>query len=134
MKVSEQIAIMKAYEDGKTIEVKFYGETEWESIVYVENYPFDFVKNEYRIATEPKYRPYESVEEAFNEAEKHGFWVREKDRKYMSIICRLSTKVIRVNNLDTTKEVVYINGDSSDYLLKNFVWADDNSPCGIKIE
>ena len=138
MKVSEQIAIMKAYEDGKTIEVKHYGETawetEWEIIVYVEDYPFDFVLNEYRIATKPKYRPYKSVEEAFNEAEKHGFWVREKDRKYMSIICRLSTKVIRVNNLDTTKEVVYINGDSSDYLLKNFVWADDNSPCGIKIE
>ena len=134
MKVSEQISIMKAYKDGKTIEVKRCDETKWESIVYIENYPFDFVLNDYRIANEPKYRPYKSVEEAFNEAKKHGFWVREKDRKYMSIICRFSTKVIRVNNLDTTKEVVYINGDSSDYLLKNFVWADDNSPCGIKIE
>lgn len=134
MKVSEQIAIMKAYEDGKTIERTIRDESEWKRLEYVEDYPFDFVLNEYRIATKPKYRPYKSVEEAFNEAEKHGFWVREKDRKYMSIICRLSTKVIRVNNLDTTKEVVYINGDSSDYLLKNFVWADDNSPCGIKIE
>ena len=133
MKVSEQIAIMKAYEDGKTIEQRIRYKSEWEILDYVENYPFDFVSNEYRIATKPKYRPYKSVEEAFNEAEKHGFWVREKDRKYMSIICRFSTKVIRVNNLDTTKEVVYINGDSSDYLLKNVVWADDNSPCGIKI-
>ena len=134
MKVSDQIAIMKAYEDGKTIERRIRYKSEWEILDYVENYPFDFVSNEYRIATKPKYRPYKSVEEAFNEAEKHGFWVREKDRKYMSIICRFSTKVIRVNNLDTTKEVVYINGDSSDYLLKNVVWADDNSPCGIKIE
>ena len=117
MKVSEQIAIMKAYEDGKIIERTIRDESEWKSLEYVEDYPFDFVLNEYRIATKPKYRPYKSVEEAFNEAEKHGFWVREKDRKYMSIICRLSTKVIRVNNLDTTKEVVYINGDSSDYLL-----------------
>lgn len=134
MKVSEQIAIMKAYENGKTIEVKRYDETKWKSIDNIENYQFNFSKYEYRIAAEPKYRPYKSVEEVFNEAKKHGFWVREKDRKYMSIICRLSTKVIRVNNLDTIKEVVYINGDSSDYLLKNFVWADDNSPCGIKIE
>lgn len=134
MKVSEQIAIMKAYEDGKTIEVKRYEETKWKSIEYVENYQFNFSKYEYRIKPIPKYRSYENVDETFNESEKHGFWVREKDRKYMSIICRLSTKVIRVNNLDTTKEVVYINGDSSDYLLKNFVWADDNSPCGIKIE
>lgn len=134
MKVSEQIVIMKAYEDGKTIEVKRYDETKWKSLDYVENYKFNFSCYEYRIKPVPKYRPYKSVEEAFNEAKKHEFWVREKDRKYMSIICRLSTKVIRVNNLDTTKEVVYINGDSSDYLLKNFVWADDNSPCGIKIE
>ena len=37
MKVSEQIAIMKAYEDGKTIEVKRYDETKWESSVYVED-------------------------------------------------------------------------------------------------
>ena len=134
MKVSEQIAIMKAYEDGKTIERRATFTSEWKVLDYVEYYQFDFVLNEYRIATEPKYRPYESLEEAFNEAKKHGFWVREKDRKYMSIICRLSTKEIRVNNLDTIKEVVYINGDSSDYLLKNFVWADDNSPCGIKIQ
>ena len=134
MKVSEQIAIMKAYENGKTIEVKRYDETKWKSLDYVENYKFNFSCYEYRIKPVPKYRPYKSVEEAFNEAKKHGFWVREKDRKYMSIICRFSTKVIRVNNLDTTKEVVYINGDSSDYLLKNVVWADDNSPCGIKIE
>ena len=32
MKVSEQIAIMKAYEDGKTIERKRFDRTEWESI------------------------------------------------------------------------------------------------------
>ena len=133
MKVNEQIAIIKAYEDGKTIERRAFFTSAWKSID-IENYQFNFSKYEYRIAAEPKYRPYKSVEEVFNEAKKHGFWVREKDRKYMSIICRLSTKVIRVNNLDTIKEVVYINGDSSDYLLKNFVWADDNSPCGIKIE
>ena len=54
MKVSEQIAIMKAYEDGKTIERKDVKEIEWKSLKYVEDYPFDFVLNEYRIATEPK--------------------------------------------------------------------------------
>ena len=133
MKVSEQIAIMKAYEDGKTIEVKHRLSTnKWKDLIYTNDYYFNFYEYEYRIKEEPEYRPYKTIEEAFNEAKKHGFWVREKDRKYMSIICRLSTKEIRVNNLDTIKEVVYINGDSSDYLLKNFVWADDNSPCGIK--
>ena len=80
MKVSEQIAIMKAYEDGKTIEQKRFDRNEWESIVYVEDFPFDFVKNEYRIATEPKYRPYKSVKEAFNEAKKHGYLIKHKDK------------------------------------------------------
>ena len=32
MKVSEQIAIMKAYEDGETIEQKRFDRTEWEII------------------------------------------------------------------------------------------------------
>ena len=76
MKVSEQIAIMKAFEDGKTIEQKRFDRTEWESIVYDENYQFDFVSNEYRIKTEDKYRPYKSVEEAFQASKEHGFFVK----------------------------------------------------------
>ena len=71
MKVSEQIAIMIAYQDLKTIEQKRFDRTEWESIVYDENFPFDFVMNEYRIKPVPKYRPYESVDEAFKDAKKH---------------------------------------------------------------
>ena len=128
MKVSEQIAIMKAYEDGKTIEVKHYGETgwetEWESIVYDEDFPFDFVMNEYRIATKPKYRPYESVEEAFNEAKKHEFWTKEISTGF----------IINVGAFGENFEDIYINGYNQNNFLDKFVWADDNSPCGIKIE
>ena len=124
MKVSEQIAIMKAYEDGKTIEVKFYGETEWESIVYVEDFPFDFVMNEYRVATKPKYRPYKSVEEAFNEAKKHEFWTKEISTGF----------IINVGAFGENFEDIYINGYNQNNFLDKFVWADDNSPCGIKIE
>ena len=124
MKVSEQIAIMKAYEDGKTIEVKFYGETEWESIVYVEDFPFNFVMNDYRIATEPKYRPYKSVEEAFNEAKKHEFWTKEISTGF----------IINVGAFSKNFEDIYINGYNQNNFLDKFVWADDNSPCGIKIE
>ena len=135
MKVSEQLAIIKAYINKTPIEVKHRLSTNtWKDLIYINDYYFNFYEYDYRIKEEPEYRPYKTIEETFNEAKKHGFWMREKDRKYMSIIYRLSTKEIRVNNLDTTKEVVYINGDSSDYLLKNFVWADDNSPCGIKTQ
>ena len=124
MKVSEQIAIMKAYKNGKTIEWKHYGETEWESIEHVENYLFDFVANEYRIKQVPKYRPYESVEEAFAEAKKHGFWMQNVDRMYLRFIDGFHIN----KNSD-----IFICDYCVDDILDMFVWADDGSPCGIKI-
>ena len=125
MKVSEQIAIMKAFEDGKTIEQKRFGRTEWESILYVDNFPFDFAMCEYRIATEPKYRPYESVEEAFNYAKKHGFWMQNVDRMYLRFIDGFHIN----KNSD-----IFICDYCVDDILDMFVWADDGSHCGVKIE
>ena len=125
MKVSEQIAIMKAYEDGKTIEQKRCDETKWESIVYVENYPFDFVLNDYRIKQVPKYRPYESVDEAFNEAEKHGFWVKSKDKHSLFFIDSFEA----AGNGD-----IYISHCHVGAFVEKFNWFDDNSPCGVKIK
>ena len=128
MKVSEQIAIMKAYENGKTIEVKCYGEAKWKILEYVENYPFDFVLNEYRISTELKYRPYKSVEEAFNEAKKHGCWIKHKDKNKECLLC--------IKLIELTKEKGIYLGYSlySEDVLEKYVWADDNSPCGIKTQ
>ena len=124
MKVSEQIAIMKAFEDGKNIEVKRYDETKWESVVYIDDYQFDFVSNEYRIKQVPKYRPYESVDEAFNEAEKHGFWVKSKDKHSLFFIDSFEA----AGNGD-----IYIGHCHVGAFIEKFVWFDDCSPCGIKI-
>ena len=125
MKVSEQIAIIKAYEDGKTIERRALFTSEWKSIDNINNYQFNFAEYEYRIKQVPKYRPYESVEEAFNDAKKHGFWMQNVDRMYLRFI-----------------DGFYINKNSDificdycvDDILDMFVWADDGSPCGVKIE
>ena len=125
MKVSEQIAIMKAYEDGKTIEQKRHEETDWKILEYVENYPFDFVANEYRIKPFPKYRPYKSVDEAFNEAKKHGFWMQNVDRMYLRFIDSFHIN----KNSD-----IFICDYCVDDILDMFVWADDGSPCGVKIK
>ena len=124
MKVSEQIAIMKAFEDGKTIEVKRYGKTKWESVDYVEHYPFDFLLNEYRIKQVPKYRPYESVDEAFKEAEKHGFWVKSKDKHSLFFIDSFEA----AGNGD-----IYVGHCHVGAFIEKFVWFDDCSPCGVKI-
>ena len=125
MKVSEQIAIMKAYEDRKPIEQKRIDRTEWESIVYVDDFPFDFVANEYRIATEPKYRPYKSVDEAFNEAEKHGFWVKSKDKHSLFFIDIFEA----AGNGD-----IYVGHCHVGAFIEKFIWFDDGSPCGVKIK
>ena len=124
MKVSEQIAIMKAYENGKTIEQKRFDRTEWESIDNIENYQFNFPEYEYRIKPVPKYRPYESVEEAFNEAEKHGFWVKSKDKHSLFFIDSFEA----AGNGD-----IYIGHCHVGAFIEKFIWFDDCSPCGVKI-
>ena len=124
MKVSEQLAVMKAYEDGKTIERKRCKGTEWKSIVHVEDFPFDFVMNEYRIKPEPKYRPYKSVDEAFNEAGKHGFWVKCKNKESLCTIHDFGVGICGD---------LYINGYDALKFMNDYVWHDDGIPCGIKI-
>ena len=124
MKVSEQIAIMIAYQDLKTIEQKRFDRTEWESIVYDENFQFNFAEYEYRIKQVPKYRPYESVDEAFNEAEKHGFWIKCKIKESLCTIHDFGVGICGD---------LYINGYDALKFLNDFVWLDDGSPCGVKI-
>lgn len=124
MKVSEQIAIMKAYEDGKTIEKKGQDDTEWKSIEYIEDYPFDFFCEQYRVKQECKYRPFESVEEAFAAAQKHGFWMQNVDRMYLRFIDGFTA---------TKNRGIYLGDYSADDILDMFVWYDDDSPCGVKI-
>lgn len=124
MKVSEQIAIMTAYLDCETIEGKRYEETEWKSLEYVEDFPFDFVANEYRIKPVPKYRPYESVEESFQASNEHGFWVKCKNKESLCTIHDFGVGICGD---------LYINGYDSLKFLNDFVWADDGSPCGVKI-
>ena len=124
MKVSEQIAIMKAYEDGKTIERRALFTSEWKSIDNINNYQFNFAEYEYRIKPVPKYRPYESVDEAFNEAKKHGFWMQNVDRMYLRFIDGFHIN----KNSD-----IFICDYCVDDILDMFVWTDDGSPCGVKI-
>lgn len=124
MKVSEQIAIMKAYENGKTIERRTNFTSEWKSIDNIENYQFNFSEYEYRIKQVPKYRPYESVDEAFNDAEKHGFLVKSKDKHSLFFIDSFEA----AGNGD-----IYIGHCHVGAFIEKFIWFDDCSPCGVKI-
>ena len=69
------LPIIKAFAEGKKIETRYdiYDWTETE-VLHLES------KNEYRIKPEPKYRPFKSQEECWNEMLKHQpiGWVRSK--------------------------------------------------------
>ena len=71
----ELLPIIQAFAEGKKIETRYdiYDWTETE-VLHLES------KNEYRIKPEPKYRPFKSQEECWNEMLKHQpfGWVRSK--------------------------------------------------------
>ena len=126
MKLNDQIAIITAYKYGKIIERRRYGCQKWETIDYLEDYPFDFLDCEYRIKQKPEYRPFETTSEAFKEAKKHGFWIKHKYTGNLRWIT-----LIELNS----KNGIYLGCSLySENALINYVWVDDGSPCGIKID
>ena len=106
------LPIMKAFSEGKKIQ--FFDDEKW---VDREILSFDSEPHRYRIKTEPKYRPFKSVEECWEEMQKHqpfGWVIDIKDKYYTPIT---------------------IVGDITvfDYLFKNKTFAD-GEPFGIKEE
>lgn len=121
MSHEEMIAVITAHKEGKQIQARQIGSTNW---VDIEDPSWNFVSVSYRIKPEPKYRPYANADECFAEIRKHGGWVRNKADKD----CHL------LQIVDLCKEVVtFGNTCETNYatLLKYDVWADDGSPCGI---
>ena len=62
--------VLKAYAEGKPIEVFLDNECEWREVP-TDGYRFDVENESYRIKKEPKYRPFINAEECFNEMQKH---------------------------------------------------------------
>ena len=77
------LPIIQAYAEGKTIQ--FLDGGKW-----LDLYESDFYKSpeRYRIKAEPKYRPFKTKEECWNEMMKHQpfGWVKDKDGQYIHIV------------------------------------------------
>lgn len=78
-----RIAVMQAYVDGK--EIEFYNGTngQWETlsdVLWCSN-------TKYRVKPTPKYRPFESSEECWNEMAKHEpfGWVKDLEGCYVHL-------------------------------------------------
>ena len=73
----ELLPIIRAFAEGKAIEI--YNNTEWQDLI-IESIKFDCKPSCYRIKPEPKYRPFKTKEECWNEMLKHHpfGWLKSK--------------------------------------------------------
>ena len=126
----EQLPIIQALAEGKTIEVLHPngGWTETDKVY------FNLPSNHYRIKEEPKYRPFKSQEECWNEMLKHQpfGWVKsKKSERHFSIGSVLWDNDF--NDVFVTFAFDGMLGRSSKSVFEDFTF-DDGTPFGIKEE
>ena len=122
----ELLPIIKAFAEGKTIQLFTNGI--WEG---AENPSFEELSR-YRIKPEPKYRPFKSQEECWNEMLKHqpfGF-VKSKVKGHFHLIglVQWASELEDVMIVFATSEQL---ARSSRSLFEDFIFAD-GTPFGIK--
>lgn len=122
------LPIMQAWVDGKTIQV-------WTNDTWIdEEYPSFFEElSQFRIKPEPKYRPFESLEECWQEMLKHQpfGWLMEKvNKKEMVHIGRIYDIP---NNAFITLSIDEGHNYSSGHFFRTYTFAD-GTPFGIKLE
>ena len=126
----EMLPIIQAFADGKTVEF-FNDMREW---VDSECLDFSRERNRYRIKPEPKYRPFKTQEECWNEMLKHQpfGWIKSKDKGYFHLIglVQWTSELEDVMITFATSEQL---ARSSRSLFENFTFAD-GTPFGIKEE
>ena len=119
----EMLPILQAFAEGKQIQDKIEGVTDWVDTDEI-NFEYEGQKIKHRIKPEPKYRPFKSQEECWNEMHKHlDFgWLREKESGYL------------FNTMAVFNSIKIKEGDY-DYPLvfKRFEFLD-GTPFGIKEE
>ena len=121
--------VLQAFAEGKIIETRrkpsavkgTYIPNDWTEMKEIE-----FWNNtEYRVKSEPKYRPFKNAEECWQEMQKHKpfGWVKSTLFKDLALVKRVTTLYVEINR------------DIIDYkdALEKFTFADD-TPFGIKEE
>lgn len=84
----ELLPIIQAFAEGKTIQQKVGYEETWVDV----NLPsWEEIPSNYRIKPEPKYRPFQTQEEYWDEAPKHNkaSWVKHKTRELSKHITKI---------------------------------------------
>lgn len=116
------LPIIKAYAEGKKIECKQLNGS-WDEMI---DPVFNAKAERYRIAPEPKYRPFKDDEECWNEMQNHQpfGWIKSEHEYYQVIGVR-----------DNNDVCFSITGDfwKFGYVFDSYTFAD-GTPFGIKEE
>ena len=116
----ELLPIIKAFAEGKTIQYKNKVNPEWEET----DCPIWAKESKYRIKPEPKYRPFKTQEECWNEMLKHQpfGWIKNNVGNIFNIIAMVNQN-----------HAIKLNECYSKYsdLFKDFKFTD-GTPFGIK--
>ena len=123
--------LYSALAEGKIIQV-LSCKGEW---IDIKTDELDYLKNyyKYRIKPEPRYRPFKSREECWNEMLKHQpfGWLREKANKkemvHIGRIYDISDDVLITLSINEGRN------DSSNYFFRTYTFTD-GAPFGIKEE
>ena len=85
----ELLPIIRAFAEGKTIEI--YNKTEWQDLI-IESIKFDYKPSCYRIKPEPRYRPFKTQEECWQEMLNHQpfGWLKSKKNGRLRCIGEVS--------------------------------------------
>lgn len=124
----EMLPIVKALAEGKMIQDKIEGLTDWCDTDEI-NLEYNGQKIKHRIKPEPKYRPFKSQEECWNEMLKHQPFgsLKSKDNEYFCLIGSVNKDV-------TITLAIEPNTDySCTYLFEHYIFSD-GTPFGIEEE
>ena len=122
--------ILQAFAEGKVIECRTKPSAlskSWQDMnEWTEMKEIEFWNNtEYRVKSEPKYRPFNDAEECWQEMSKHQpfGWVKSTLFKDLALVNRVTTLYVEINR------------DIIDYkdALDKFTFADDTN-FGVKVE
>lgn len=103
----ELLPIIKAFAEGKTIQFRV-GDNKWKDM---DKPFFGECPSNYRIKPEPKYRPFQSQEECWNEMMKHQpfGWVKEINSEMLYLINGISNMcIVIMEDISSFKEALNI--------------------------
>ena len=126
--IRDAAKVMEAYANGKKIQYL----DEYNKWIDATNPSFNWSNYIFRIKPEPKYRPFKSQEECWNEMLKHQpfGWVKSKVKGYFHLIglVQWASELEDVMIVFATSEQL---ARSSRSLFEDFIFAD-GTPFGIK--